>query len=181
MRVDNSFLQFLLASFLSGIVTFGGGVAFVPVMHGYYVTDYQLISDAAYSKLYVYATSTPGPIAPLITGYIGYTQFGFIGMIIGISILILPTTAVALVLYPYFEKHQEHPILARVDHFIRPLLIILFVILIGMQLNVLQGEFSNYWFHFLIVTIISSYFLFYKKIKIIYIVTLLIGYAIIFM
>lgn len=176
-----SFLQFLLASFLSGIVTFGGGVAFVPVMHGYYVSDYQLISDTAYSKLYVYATSTPGPIAPLITGYIGYTQFGFIGMVLGICILILPTTAVALVLYPYFEKHQEHPILAYVDQFIRPLLIILFVILVGMQFNVLKGEFTHYWFHFLTVTVISCYFLFYRKIKIIYIVALLIGYALLFM
>ncbi|MGL4663223.1 MAG: chromate transporter [Culicoidibacterales bacterium] len=177
----NSFFQFLVASFLSGIVTFGGGVAFVPVMHGYYVTDYQLISDAAYSKLYVYATSTPGPIAPLITGYIGYTQFGFIGMILGIMILILPTTGVALILYPYFEKHQEHPILAKVDQYIRPLLIILFIILLGMQVQLLKSEFSYYWLHFLIIAAGSLFFLVIKKVKVIYIVVSIITYAIFMM
>lgn len=179
--MNNPFLAFLLASFLSGIVTFGGGVAFVPVMHGYYVSDYHLISDAAYSKLYVYATSTPGPIAPLITGYIGYVQFGFIGMFLGIIVLILPTTFIALKLYPYLEKHQDHPILATVDQFIRPLLIILFVILLGMQLQTIRSEISTYWFHFLVISCISIFFLFVKKIKVIYIVLLIITYAILIM
>lgn len=179
--MSNPFLNFLFASFLSGIVTFGGGVAFVPVMHGYYVSDYQLISDAAYSKLYVYATSTPGPIAPLITGYIGYINFGFLGMILGIIVLILPTTCVALTLFPYFEKHQEHPILKCVDQHIRPLLIFLFIILIGMQLQVIKDELTTYWIHFLVISLGSSYCLFIKKIKVIYIVLGLIGYALLIM
>lgn len=175
------FLEFLLASFLSGIVTFGGGVAFVPIMHGYYVSDYQLISDAAYSKLYVYATSTPGPIAPLITGYIGYIQFGILGMILGILVLIVPTTCIALRVYPYFEKHQEHPILVILDKFIRPLLIILFVVLIGMQVQILSAEFSNYWMHFLFISIVSGYCLFIRKIKVVYIVGMIIIYALVMM
>lgn len=179
--MENQFFYFLLASFLSGIVTFGGGVAFVPVMHGYYVNDYHLLTDAAYSKLYVYATSTPGPIAPLITGYIGFTKFGFIGMVLGICVLILPTTAVALIVFPYLEKHQEHPILAAIDQFIRPLLMILFILLVMMQLQVLWSGLSEYWLHFFIITAFSCFALFVKKMKVVYIVLTIIGYAILIM
>lgn len=179
--MNTSFLFYLLGSFLSGIVTFGGGIAFVPIMHGYYVSDYHLISDAAYSKLYIYATSTPGPIAPLIAGYVGYIQFGWLGMFAGILILVTPTLLLALFLYPYFEKHQEHPVLKMIEQYIRPLLIILFLILIAMQLKVLQAEVGQYWLHFLIISSISALFLFVRKIKVIYIVLLIIGYAVLFM
>lgn len=179
--MNTSFLLYLLGSFLSGIVTFGGGIAFVPIMHGYYVSDYHLISDAAYSKLYIYATSTPGPIAPLIAGYVGYIQFGWLGMFAGIFTLVVPTLILALFLYPYFEKHQEHPVLKVVEQYIRPLLIILFAILMSMQLQVLRAELGHYWIHFLVITLISIFFLFVKKIKVIYIVAMIILYAIVFM
>lgn len=131
------FFRFLFSCLQAGLVTFGGGVAFIPVLHGLFVTDNHFISDANFQRIVVYASSTPGPIAPLITGYVGIISFGSKGMLLGILALILPTTLLILYIYPLFVQYKKHPILQHVNMYIKPLLIFMFLFLLITQLQFL--------------------------------------------
>lgn len=144
---------FLLRTLQSSLTTFGGGVAFIPVLASVYVPEF--IDSQNFYTIIAYAQATPGPIAPFITAYVGYLNFGAIGVVLGVGVLIIPTVTLVISLYPAYTKHSEHPILQIINKYMQVFLLLMFIALTLTQINLLKPHMGHYWWQLITIVLIN--------------------------
>ncbi len=143
------FLTFIWANFLIGMLSFGGGKAFIPIFQQVYVDDYQIVDQLKLTEVIGYSTALPGPIAPMIIGVIGFQKYGFLGFFLGIIVMVVPLVLLFFAMWKVYKKYHETQALKSISKYISPAII-------ALLLSVVLGSFNvNYGINYLIYNVLS--------------------------
>lgn len=96
-----------IAFFRSGIVSFGGGPSGIPLIEAEVVKRYKWMTIEEFGDMVAIANALPGPINTKLAGYVGWRVKGFIGLLIALIAVILPTVVMMILLLGVLAKFQD--------------------------------------------------------------------------
>lgn len=99
----------ILLSFLKiGAFTFGGGYAMIPVIQHEVITRRGWIAEQEFIDLLTLAQTAPGPISLNTAVFVGYKCRGFLGALMAILGVILPSFVVILGVAIFFSEIRDN-------------------------------------------------------------------------
>ena len=99
----------ILLSFLKiGAFTFGGGYAMIPVIQPEVITRRGWIAEQEFIDLLTLAQTAPGPISLNTAVFVGYKCRGFLGALMAILGVILPSFIVILGVAIFFSEIRDN-------------------------------------------------------------------------
>ncbi len=96
-------LQLFLTFFKTGLLTFGGGYAMIPILQKEVSEKRKWIDEREIIDILAISESTPGPIAVNTATYVGYEVAGFWGSFFATLGLVLPSFGI-IFLISFFYK-----------------------------------------------------------------------------
>ena len=99
------FLFFIF--FYIGLVTIGGGLVAITIMHQVLVDRFALISDELFYNMVAISESTPGPMGVNMATYIGTELYGAGGGVITTAGQVLPSIICILIVAKFFGMFSE--------------------------------------------------------------------------
>lgn len=93
----NIYLQLFLTFFEIGAISFGGGYGMIPMIRQKCLANGWFTEEGIVNFIAV-AESTPGPIAVNMATYVGSTQAGFLGALLSVLGVILPSFIIILLI-----------------------------------------------------------------------------------
>lgn len=115
MKKDNK-LKLLLTLFIDyfkiGLISFGGGLAMIPLLSKTFVEKRKYITDEDMLYITTISESTPGVIAINCATYIGYKVMGVIGSIVSTIAVSLPSFIIILILSIFYDRLSEIEIIS---------------------------------------------------------------------
>lgn len=102
-------LDIFWAFFVIGAVTFGGGYAIVPVLERELVKKRGWADMDEVMDYYSIAQFTPGVIAVNIAVFIGFKRRGVLGAIFAAAAVVLPGTALVLIIMLFIHQFADYP------------------------------------------------------------------------
>ncbi len=165
-------LKILFEFFKIGSVTYGGGLAMIPLLRDISIANHWL-TDSGFANLIAISQSTPGPIAINMATYIGYRELGVWGAIAASIVLILPAFILAILLSNFLSKHRKNRLITAAFVGLKATVIgliatsIVQVALVSLYLDD-SGELLRFWQHIdlkAIAMFLISYFLIRKTQK----------------
>lgn len=136
--LSRGILRFMGTGFLSSVMSFGGGDAYLSVAQGLFVDSGNISHQEFYGNIVSVANALPGSIlCKILTGVgyvIGYDRNGSVieGLFIalcGFACSVAASGAIVVIVRAVYDKYENLRIFAVVKHFIRP-------IISGLLLNV---------------------------------------------
>ncbi len=118
-------IQFLIATLLAGVATFGGGRAFIPTFQNLYVDTFSILSNLELQEIIVIASTMPGPFAPLVVGPLGYKLFGWLGFISSLLALTSLPLFIFIILSNLIRKKSDNKNIQRIAKYMSPAIIAL--------------------------------------------------------
>ena len=167
-----SLMNLLFEFFKIGAVTYGGGLAMIPLLRDIAINN-QWLSDSQFANLIAISQTTPGPIAINMAAFIGYREVGVLGAIAASLVLILPAFVMAVVLSNFLTKHRKSPLITAAFVGLKATVIgliatsIVQVALVSLYLDD-SGELLRFWRHIdpkAVVMLVVSYLLIRKTQK----------------
>ncbi len=113
-----------LAFFRASNLAFGGGPAIIPLVKAE-VLAHGWMTTAEFSEGLAITTSLPGPIATLLSGFIGYRVSGWLGVFAALLGTLALTTILVIVLTDFLMKNSNSPVLKGALTGVRPLVAVL--------------------------------------------------------
>lgn len=113
-----------IAFFRASNLAFGGGPAILPLVKAE-VLAHGWMTTAEFSEGLAITTSLPGPIATLLSGFIGYRVFGWLGVFAALIGTLALTTILVIVLTDFLMKNSNSPVLKGALTGVRPLVAVL--------------------------------------------------------
>ena len=104
-----NFVMFLITFFKIGLITYGGGLAMIPLLQDFAVSN-DWINIRDFTDLIAISQSTPGPIAINLATFIGYKQYLLSGAFLASISVVLPGFIIALMISSFLQKFNEHKI-----------------------------------------------------------------------
>lgn len=101
-----TFLLFLWEFFKIGALTYGGGLAMIPILRDVVIKNLWL-TDPQFTDLIAISQSTPGPIAINMATYIGFREFDLSGSIWASVAIVLPSFILAIILGRFLAKYNK--------------------------------------------------------------------------
>lgn len=115
------FIGFFRASNFS----FGGGPASIPLMQTEVVKKYNWLTNEEFADVLAIANSLPAPIATKMAGMIGYRIKGWLGALVALLGVFLPTTLVVIFLGGLIMRYADSPALLAMLKGVRPVVAVL--------------------------------------------------------
>lgn len=118
------FWEIFLAFFRASNLAFGGGPAIIPLVqaetlaHGW-------MTNAEFAEGLAITTSLPGPIATLLSGFVGYRVDGWLGVLAALLGTLALTTVAVIALTDFLMRNSNSPILKGALTGVRPLVAVL--------------------------------------------------------
>lgn len=109
-----------------GLFGFGGGPSFIPLIQRE-VEARGWLTREAFLDAFAFGNSLPGPIATKLAGYVGYRVAGWIGALVALLALTVPTILAMVGLAALYVEYQESPWVAGFLTGLRPVVIGLLV------------------------------------------------------
>ena len=167
------YLELFWSFFKTGLFTFGGGYAMIPVVR-HEVTVHGWMSEEMFYNFIGVCESTPGPIAINMATYVGSTQGGFLGALLATLGVVLPSFIIILLIAKFLHNFKDNKYVKAFLDGVKPvvmaliastgiMLIIKCLIVNFSTLNVNNFEFDLY--AFIITIVLVSIMIYYKKIK----------------
>jgi chromate transporter len=97
------YLLLFLSFFKTGLFTFGGGLAMIPILENEFVERKKWLEHDEFMDVVVIAESTPGPIAINSATYIGYKAAGFWGSLVSTIGVCLPSFIIIYLISLFFD------------------------------------------------------------------------------
>lgn len=113
------FLKLFLSFFKIGALTFGGGMAMLPLIREEALSN-GWIDEAALVDFIAVSESTPGPIAVNLATYVGQTVGGFFGAVSATLGVALPSFIIILIIARVFEKFKKSTVISGLMTGLRP-------------------------------------------------------------
>ena len=102
-------LRDILLSFLKiGAFTFGGGYAMIPIIQHEVINRRGWIAEREFADLLTLAQTAPGPISLNTAVFVGYKCRGFLGALMAILGVILPSFLVILAVAIFFSEIRNN-------------------------------------------------------------------------
>jgi len=102
--VSSSILALLFfESLKASLLTFGSGIAIVPVLKAVYIDQYHWVSNSDFLTALSFGQMTPGPLT-ILNAYLANQIASFPGAVIATTGTFLPTFIFGVYLMPIFEK-----------------------------------------------------------------------------
>ena len=108
-KLKKLFLLFC-AFFKIGAVTFGGGIAMLPIIQHDICKKYGWLPEDELLEMTAISESTPGPIAINMATYVGYKVGGFLGAFCATLGTVLPSFIIILIISFFLRKFYEYKI-----------------------------------------------------------------------
>lgn len=118
------YLQLFISFLKIGLVSFGGGLAMIPLISSE-IVSHQWISDATFIKIIGIAQMTPGPIAVNAATFVGYKTGGLLGAFVATLGVSLPPLCVILSVSKFLFSKSESKIMQVVFYGIKPVVVAL--------------------------------------------------------
>lgn len=93
-----------------GGVTFGGGIAMLPILERDLVEQKAWITNDELTDCYAIGQCTPGIIAVNVATFVGYRQRGILGSIIGTLGMVTPSLIIITLIAAFLSNFAEIPI-----------------------------------------------------------------------
>ncbi|TYR75956.1 chromate transporter [Rossellomorea vietnamensis] len=117
--------EIFLAFFIPGILGYGGGPASIPLVENEVVDRYGWLTVNEFSEVLALANGLPGPIATKMAGYIGYSQGGILGSIVGVFATVAPSLILMIVLLSILMKYKSSPKVKKMTNLVKPTIAVL--------------------------------------------------------
>lgn len=143
--------------FKIGAFTFGGGYAMIPLIEIEVVNKKQWISKEDFLDIIVISQTFPGALAVNSSIFIGYRISGFLGAIIGLLGVILPSFFIILCVAVFFMKFRDYYYVDLVFKGIAAAVPMLILIAVVSLSKTLKKSYAN--FIIIIVSLVSILFL----------------------
>ena len=102
-------IELFFAFFRTGIFTFGGGLAMMPMLQKELIEKKHWLSEEDLIDYYAIGQSTPGIIAVNVATFVGYRQAGVFGAIIATLGIISPSIIIITILAGTINSISEYP------------------------------------------------------------------------
>lgn len=117
--------QLLVAFVRVGVLGFGGGPSFIPLVQIEAVQNFKWMTADEFADALAVGNALPGPIATKMSGFIGYRVAGVVGAIVSCAALILPSLIVMIVMLTLLGKYKSVPAVQGIVRAIKPVVIVL--------------------------------------------------------
>lgn len=117
--------QLFVAFFIPGILGYGGGPSFIPLIEKEVVDRFGWLTVSEFSEVLALGNALPGPIATKMAGYIGYQQGGVLGASIALFATIAPSLILMIFLLRILMKYKESPKVKRLTNYVRPAIVVM--------------------------------------------------------
>lgn len=118
------FLTLFFEFFKIGLFCFGGAFGMIPIIKDV-VLKYEWMTEADFYSFVGVCESTPGPIAVNLATYIGSTQGGFLGSLLAVLGVVLPSFIVILLIASILKNLTENKFFKAVMSGIKPIVVAL--------------------------------------------------------
>lgn len=102
-------LELFFAFFRTGIFTFGGGLAMMPMLQKELIEKKHWLTEEDLIDYYAIGQSTPGIIAVNVATFVGYRQAGILGAIVATLGIISPSIIIITILAGTINSISEYP------------------------------------------------------------------------
>ncbi|MCL2527689.1 MAG: chromate transporter [Defluviitaleaceae bacterium] len=119
------YVQIFWVFFISNILGYGGGPSIVPLIEHEVVTVNNWLTYTEFAEIFAMGNALPGPIAPKMAAYIGYSQGGVLGSFVGLIATIMPSVILMVLLIGLLKKYKDSPQVQRLTKYIRPTIAVL--------------------------------------------------------
>ncbi len=145
------------------LITYGGGGVYIPVYENYYVDIFHIMNQEQYYNLVSILNVIPGATGGKLAGYAFYHEYGILAMFLAIILFAGSGIMLVLILEKGLSKVRDNPIFTRVNTNIKPVVV---GILLTITYNFYEIALNKMnLIVIIILTIITSYLLGYKKVK----------------
>ena len=97
----------------------------MPLIQHEVVTVYGWMTTAEFAEVFAMGNALPGPIAPKMAAYIGFSQGGLLGSGVALIATIAPSMVLMMLLMGLLKRHQESPAAKRLTRYVRPTIAVL--------------------------------------------------------
>lgn len=156
-------IKFIYANFLLGITSFGGGKAFIPMYQQVFLKEFHITSQDTLTQAITYATALPGPVATMITTYVGFIDYNMWAVVLGLLALCLPPLAIYLTTFYILNKHMDNTIIKRISLYLSPAIIALLLYVV-VDLFFHEGNSNNYYWYSGITLLVATTILLKTKV-----------------
>lgn len=118
------YLQLFLSFLKIGIVSFGGGLAMIPLISSE-IIRHQWISESDFVKIIGISQMTPGPIAVNAATFVGYQTGGLLGAFVATLGVSLPPLFIILSVSKFLFSKSESKIMQVIFYGIKPVVVAL--------------------------------------------------------
>lgn len=113
-------LDLAAAWFRIGIFGFGGGPSVIPLIRAECVERYGWMSDAELLDALAFGNALPGPIAVKLAAHVGMQVGGWVGCLVALAALNIPSIAMMLGLAALYLRYRAHPLVIGAMAGVRP-------------------------------------------------------------
>lgn len=107
--MKNIYLDLYITFAKIGSLTFGGGIAMLPMMQNELIDKKQWVSENEILDYYAIGQSTPGIIAVNVATFVGYKKAGILGGIIATLGVITPCVVLITILANLIDSIDHYP------------------------------------------------------------------------
>ncbi|MFP4460968.1 MAG: chromate transporter [Thermotogota bacterium] len=118
-------LKLFVCFFKIGLFTFGGGFAMIPLMEEELVHKHHWVKKRDFINSIALTQSVPGAIAFNLAVYFGHDTLGFIGALVSVIAVALPSLFIILAIAMFFSTFSEIQIVQNIFKGIRPAVVAL--------------------------------------------------------
>jgi chromate transporter len=108
MKYVKKLVQLFGVFFLIGIQTFGGGLAMLPILESELVTKRHWTTQEKLLDYFAIGQATPGIIAVNVSTFLGYSQAGILGGIMGTLGIVAPSIVIIEIIALFFKNFGEN-------------------------------------------------------------------------
>ena len=101
-------IEMFIAFFKIGAFTFGGGYAMIPLIEEEVVNNKKWIDKNEFMDILVVSQSLPGALAVNCSIFLGYKIGGFLGAIMALLAVILPSFFIIIIIAAFFMQFRNN-------------------------------------------------------------------------
>jgi chromate transporter len=126
-----SLVGLAVSFFKVGLVGFGGGPSFIPLIQQEVVSVRRWFTREQFLDAFAFGNTLPGPIATKLAGYVGYRVAGWPGALVALLALTVPTILAMIFLASLYVRYQDHPAASSFLVGVRPVVIALLIMVVA--------------------------------------------------
>lgn len=118
-------VDIFLAFFKSSFLSYGGGPASIPLIRAEVVEVYKWFTNEQFGDALALSNTLPGPIAPKMAAYVGYSVGGVPGAVVAVAAAVVPTAILVVILARVLLAFSDHPRMQGMLRIAKPIVVVL--------------------------------------------------------